>query len=36
MKVQPASYANALANSVFPVPGLPTNSMPLGNLAPDS
>jgi len=28
--------ANALARRVFPVPGGPTNRIPLGNLAPAS
>jgi len=33
-KGTPASPATALANKVFPVPGGPTNSAPLGILAP--
>ena len=34
MNEQPASPAIALANNVFPVPGGPSNKIPLGNLAP--
>ncbi len=31
----PASPATALASKVLPVPGEPTNKIPLGNLAPN-
>jgi len=34
-KATPASPATALANKVFPVPGGPVKSTPLGNLPPN-